>query len=227
MIALGVLITGVIFFIACYIRNFMYITDVRQLETLLHANISTAKLIFWVICFIQPIALPLPEPVTVLAGSAVLGSFTAFILAFTGTSAGIITMFFAARVGGMKIVSKLVSQKQLAQYHEYVEKSEVIVLAALFIFPILPDEIICVGAGLSGVSVRRFMIIGIFCKLVTSFSLAYSLELAATLALTTLQVMMLTSGLTFTIVVLTWLLKRYWFNSNSDQFIAPSTINEK
>lgn len=205
----------------------MYITDARQLETLLHQNISTAKLIFWAVCFIQPIVLPLPEPVTVLAGSAVLGPFTAFILAFTGTSAGIITMFFAARVGGMKIVSRLVNQKQLAQYHDYVEKSEVIVLAALFIFPILPDEIICVGAGLSGVSVRRFIIIGVFCKLVTSFSLAYSLQLAATLALTSFQVIMLTSGLAFTIVVFSWLLKKYWFKPNRDELSFPEPVRNE
>lgn len=227
MIAVGALITAIIFFIACYIRNFMYITDPRELESLLNANISMAKLIFWVICFIQPIALPLPEPVTVVAGSSVLGSFTAFILAFSGTSAGIITMFFAARIGGMKIVSKLVNQKQLTRYHEYVEKSEVIVLAALFIFPILPDEIVCVGAGLSGVSVRRFMIIGIFSKLVTSFSLAYSIELAAVLSLTASQIVVITSGLAFTVVVLTLLIKRYWLEKDAVDVDYSSTIDEK
>lgn len=174
-------------FVTLYISSFLVITDAIGFENFLRQNIATSIYIYFIICFAQPIILPLPEMLTVVAASAVLGSFTAFIVGFFGTILGIITMFFLSRIGGMKIVEKLVNKKHLEQYHQYVQKNELLILALLFIIPILPDEIICVGAGVSGVSVKRFLSIAIFSKIVTSFSLAYSIELASALSLTTTQ----------------------------------------
>jgi uncharacterized membrane protein YdjX (TVP38/TMEM64 family) len=181
-------------FLTFYISSFLVITDAIGFENFLRQNISTAKYIYFAICFAQPIILPLPEMVTVVAASAALGSFTAFILGFFGTILGIITMFFVSRIGGMKIVKRLVNEKHLEKYHQYVQKNELLILALLFIIPILPDEIICVGAGVSGVSVKRFLSVAIFSKIVTSFSLAYSIELASALSLTASQLMVFVSA---------------------------------
>ncbi|WP_416728786.1 TVP38/TMEM64 family protein [Fictibacillus sp. JL2B1089] len=151
--------------------------DNKGLETILNENMELAKLIYFSVCYAQPIILPVPEIVTVVAGSAALGPFTAFILGFMGAVLGILTMFYLSRTFGMKLVQRLVNEKQLDQYHRFVKKNETWILILLFIVPVLPDEIICVGAGVSGVIVKRFVIIAVLGKLLTTFSLAYSLRL--------------------------------------------------
>jgi len=170
----------IVFFILIaiyYITRFMILTDSYGLEYMLQQNIEHAFFLFLGICFLQPIMLPLPEPVTVLAGSTVLGSSWAFFASYLGTSLGIITMFTITRHGGEKILEKKNNNKALARYYKYVEKYGQWVLTALLIFPVLPDEVICLGAGLSQMSHQKFIPIVIIAKLITSFSLSYLPEL--------------------------------------------------
>lgn len=177
-----------------YVTKFLIITDEYGMEELFRNNIDTAKRIYMLLCFLQPIALPVPEAVTVVAGSAVFGPLQAFVLAFTGTLLGIVVMFAASRVGGMKLVAKLVQPAKLERYHRYVAKNETLIMALLFMIPVLPDEIICVGAGISGVKVKRFVLVAAVSKLITSFLLAYSVYLTEWLNLTPTQLVFVVSG---------------------------------
>lgn len=149
----------------------------KDLEHLFEQNIYFAKLLYFLICFLQPIALPLPEAVTILAGSSVFGSFYGFLIGFTGTILGIMTMFTLSRRIGIKLASKI-NERKLQKYKGYIQRGEVIALFVLFVFPVLPDEVICIGAGLTGVSKGKFFVVAFFSKLVTSLSLAYSVQLA-------------------------------------------------
>ncbi len=167
-----------------YFTKFVALTDTYGIENVLRAYEPSAKFIFFLICLVQPIILPIPEAVTIGAGSAVFGPFSAAILGFIGTMSGIIAMFFIARYGGQKLISKLVKEKHLNKYKAYVGKNETTILILLFIIPILPDEIICVGAGIGAVAFRKFFIIASIAKLLTSTLLAYSVHLAQLLPLT-------------------------------------------
>ena len=51
----------------------------------------------------------------------------------------------------------------------------------MFIFPVLPDEIVCVGAGIVGINFKTFIIIAILSKTITIFSYAYSIQIAEVL----------------------------------------------
>ena len=201
--------------IAClifYATKLMVLTDANGLESVLGGSTLMGKLLFFLICFLQPIVLPLPEVVTVSAGSAVLGSFTAAYVSFFGTVSGIAVMYLIARMGGQKLALKLVKEKHLNSYQEYVKKNETAILFLLFIIPILPDEIICLGAGIGGVSFRRFILIASLSKLLTVSSLSYSVDLAKTLSLTGQEVISavsLTAGGLFILSILVkWVLKK-------------------
>ncbi|MGG4492273.1 TVP38/TMEM64 family protein [Metabacillus idriensis] len=167
-----------------YSTRFMVMMDANGIESVLGGNKLLAKLVFVLLCFLQPIILPLPEALTVPAGSAVFGSFTAAYLSFFGTISGIAVMFLLARLGGQKLALKFVKEKHLRSYQAYLGKNETAILFLLFIIPVLPDEIICMGAGLSGVAFRRFFMVASISKLLTASSLSYSLELAKALSLT-------------------------------------------
>ena len=172
-----------------YVTKVVVFTDVYGFEGLLKEHLQTAKYIFFFISFAQPILLPIPEAVTIPGASAVFGPGVAAAIAFPGTMLGISAMFFAARYGGRKFISKFIKEQQLEKYQQYVSKNETLIMFLLFIIPILPDEIICVGAGIGQVSPKRFLLIASISKFLTATLLAYSVELAERLSLTPPQLM--------------------------------------
>ncbi|WP_215025817.1 VTT domain-containing protein [Bacillus sp. ISL-39] len=191
-----------------YVTKVVVFTDAYGFEGLLKEHLQTAKYIFFFISFAQPIILPIPEAVTVPGASAVFGPAVAAAIAFLGTLLGITAMFFAARYGGRKFISRFIKEEQLRKYQHYVSKNETMIMFLLFIIPILPDEIICVGAGIGQVSPKRFLLIASISKLFTATLLAYSAELAKTLSLTPSQLMFGFSAIVFTLFGITVLTKK-------------------
>jgi uncharacterized membrane protein YdjX (TVP38/TMEM64 family) len=172
-----------------YVTTVMVFTDAYGFEGLLKEHLQIAKYIFFFISFAQPILLPIPEAVTIPGASAVFGPAVAAAIAFPGTLLGISAMFFAARYGGRKFISKFIKEEQLEKYQQYVAKNETLIMFLLFIIPILPDEIICVGAGIGQVSPKKFLLIASISKFLTATLLAYSVGLAERLSLTAPQLM--------------------------------------
>ncbi|WP_254178779.1 TVP38/TMEM64 family protein [Cytobacillus oceanisediminis] len=182
-----------IVFTTFYLTKILVLTDAYGLERMLREYEAEGKLIFFLVCFLQPILLPLPEAVTLPAGSAVYGPAAAAFLGFTGTLSGIIVMFLTARIGGLKLVSRFIKERHLIKYQKYMEKNENTILMLMFVIPILPDEIICVGAGMGGVSFKKFLGIAFISKMLTSLLLAYSLSLANALSLSGSQLLLVVS----------------------------------
>ncbi|MFD9625889.1 TVP38/TMEM64 family protein [Peribacillus muralis] len=193
--------------IAClvfYTTKLLVLTDANGLTSILGGSTLMGKLLFFLICFLQPIVLPLPEVVTVSAGSAVFGPFTAAYLSFFGTISGIAVMYLIARIGGQKLALKFVKEKHLISYQMYVKKNETAILFLLFIIPVLPDEIICLGAGIGGVSFRRFFLIASLSKLMTATTLSYSVELAKSLSLSGQELFSIVSLTAGGLFILSW-----------------------
>jgi uncharacterized membrane protein YdjX (TVP38/TMEM64 family) len=206
-------VVGIVF----YASQFLVFVDQYGVERLLTNHIATAKLLFFLICLFQPIFLPLPEALTIPAGSAVIGSFSGALIGFLGSTLGIVIMYFLARIGGLKLVSKFVKERQLNKYQEYVKKNETIILTLMFIIPILPDEIICVGAGISKVSFKKFLLIASISKLITSSLLSYSVYLAKFFSLTTSQIALTSSIVIACILSLSFMIKKSIKRTNSKE----------
>jgi len=199
--------TGAIWLIYVVYRIIVF-TDVYGMEALLAERRAAASWIYFAICYAQPILLPIPEAVTVLAGSTILGAPQAMILGFVGTMLGVGTMFYLARIGGTKLVSRLIKAEQLDKYHRFVRKNETFIMGLLFVIPVLPDEIVCVGAGVSGVTPRKFLLIAAISKLATSFLLAYSVEVAEMLSMSPSQAMIALSVAIGAMLLVVYLFKR-------------------
>lgn len=202
-----------------YVKEILPLFSTAAIKDLLQKYNSAARLIYFIICFLHPILLPLPEAFTVSMGSAMFGSLTSLCLSFTGSVFGIVVMYFIAKVGGQKLVLKIVKEHRLRRYQEYVGKNETTILALLFIIPVLPDEIICVGAGISGVSFKRFLVIATISKLITSSVLSYSVYFTKSLSLTSSEIILLCSGVIAVILVATVVLKKLLKRKNVQKVI--------
>ena len=208
LFSLHFFISILILLIVYYVSGFVVLTDTYGLEKVLTQYGTAAKFVYLLICLAQPIVLPIPEAITVGAGSAVFGSFQAAWLSFSGTFSGILIMYSLARYGGSKIVSKFVKERHLEQYRNYVKKNETFIMGILFIVPVLPDEIICMGAGISRVSMKRFVIIAALSKLFTSFALAYSVKLAGYFEISNTQFMIDLTAIITVIFLVSYFSKR-------------------
>lgn len=171
------LLAALALLILYYLNKFSILMDTYGIEAILTENKSIAMLIYFSICFLQPIVLPLPEPVTLMAGSSVFGPATGAFLGFSGTILGILTMFYLGRLASHKFINRFIDESKLLKFNKFIEKNEALMLLGLFILPILPDEIICIGAGLGRINPYKFIIVAIVSKLITSISLSYSLSL--------------------------------------------------
>lgn len=171
------LILFIILISLCAFLKIDNISDQHSLVDILMENKEQSMLIYFFVCFLQPIVLPLPEPVTVMAGSLVFGRFNGAIIAFVGTVLGIISMFLFSRYASQKLIKNIISKDKLQKFNHYIKKNETLIILLLFILPILPDEVICVGTGITKINGYKFIIIAIISKLITSFTLSYSIEL--------------------------------------------------
>ena len=148
------------------------------------------SLIYFLICFIQPIILFTPEMVTITGGSLTLGTFKGFIIGYFGILVGIITMYFIGRFAQQWIMRSLGKEELFKKYTSLVEKNGDVIIGLLFLLPILPDNIICAGSGISRVSLKKFIFIAAMSKLITTFIYAYSIELANIFPVTKLQLIL-------------------------------------
>ncbi|MGL5574256.1 MAG: TVP38/TMEM64 family protein [Sarcina sp.] len=164
---ISILVFSVILFLLSCISIFGILIKENGVKSVLESYGGFGRVIYFIICFLQPIILPLPEPITITAGNLVFGKLIGFILGFLGTVLGIVTMFTISRVGNKKLKLNIINSKNLEKYNKLVEKNETFILIILFIFPILPDEIICIGAGLGLIKFKKFLLIAIFSKLFT------------------------------------------------------------
>lgn len=164
------LFLGLFILILFAIFSFALFKDLIEengIENTLNSYEHFGKVIYFAICFLQPIILPLPEPLTITTGNIVFGKVIGYILGFSGTILGIITMFIIARFSKNKFNLNLINSKNLEKYNNLVSKNETFILFLLFIFPILPDEVICIGAGLSPIKFKKFAFVALLSKFIT------------------------------------------------------------
>lgn len=161
MPAVFALALAVIIFKA-YVMN-----DGPSLVAMLEQNLFMGKIIYFSLCFVTPYIVFMSEPFTIMTGNTVFNTFWAFVLGYGGTIGGILSLFMLVRKKGNKYIKKLIKEKELEKYREFVGRNEGVYLAFLFVFPILPDGVICGGAGLSDIKWKKFMIIALVSKFFT------------------------------------------------------------
>lgn len=176
ILSIGISLINIAIIFGYYVSIIYSVMKHLNFQNILSRYRNKAAFIYFVISFLQPIVLPLPDPITVMAGSSVLGAFKGAAFGFSGTVLGIISMYFFVRATGSKFIEKFVSGSQIEKFNNYIKKNEFIVILLLFILPILPDEAICIGAGLINLNPYKFITVAIISKMITAFSLSYSVQ---------------------------------------------------
>lgn len=156
--------------------NMGLFTDEEKLSTFMHASGAWAPIFFIGIQIIQTVIQIIPGALTIPAGSMIFGNWYGFFLNFVGIMVGSIFNFWIARKYGRKIVLALGGQSFYNKYMPYLNgKGFERVFAFGMIFPISPADALCMVAGVSEMSFKRFMFWLSIGKPITLFIYGYGL----------------------------------------------------
>lgn len=121
-------------------------------------------LCFFLVQILSVIFAPIPSNVIAAAGGLLFGTLPAFLITFCAVVSGSLFTFSLARILGQKFVDRFVSQKLSKKYQSVLQTKAPIFLILAFLFPFFPDDMLCILAGLTSISVRRFALIVLFTR---------------------------------------------------------------
>lgn len=107
---------------------------------------------------------PIPSNITAAAGAYLFGLWPSFLLTWGAVALGSAIVFGLARVLGQKFVGGFVSEKLSEKYLDVIRRKRDVFLLLAFLFPFFPDDILCILAGLTDISFRRFILLVVIAR---------------------------------------------------------------
>ncbi len=132
------------------------------------------SVLFVLLQFLQVVILPIPSTVTVLAGVALFKPLYASLLSLLGIMLGSLTAFLVGKYAGSRVVAWIIGEDTLQKWLKKVKGKDKLLLSAMFLLPVFPDDVLCFVAGLSSMSVWLFLGIIFFSRVLSIFTTSYS-----------------------------------------------------
>lgn len=138
---------------------FQAASSLEGLRTYISRFAPFSYLFFFLVQFLSVVLAPIPSNITAAAGGVLFGTWPAFLLTFGAVATGSVLVFCLARVLGRDFADRIVSQKLSEKYQTILRAKAPVFLTLAFLFPFFPDDMLCILAGLTSLSVRRFTVI--------------------------------------------------------------------
>lgn len=118
-----------------------------------------SHLMYFIIQLVSVIIAPIPSNITALVGAVMFGFFPAFLLTWGAVVLGSVMVFLLARGLGQRFVHQFVGKKVSDKYLEVIQRKRDVFLFLAFLFPFFPDDLLCILAGLTDLSFKRFLVL--------------------------------------------------------------------
>lgn len=135
-------------------------------------------IVFTLVQVIQVVLPIIPGGMVSLSGQIVFGYVWGFVYNYVGITIGSIIAFFLARRYGEFFVKCFVSDETYEKYLGWTrnENRFAWILGILFFLPAAPDDILCMIAGLTTLSFKKFIIIFLPTKAVSTFAFTWLMQ---------------------------------------------------
>ncbi|EOL41874.1 hypothetical protein RV11_GL001538 [Enterococcus phoeniculicola] len=172
IIGIGISIALTIYFI-----NLGVFKDINALRGLVGDSVILGPVIFMLIQVLQVVIPIIPGGISSAAGVLIFGPTAGFIYNYVGICLGSVIIFLLGRRYGKPFILSMISDKTYNKYIGWLDnQSRFEKLFALAIFlPVAPDDALCLMAGLTNMSTKRFTLIILLAKPASIF--LYSLAL--------------------------------------------------
>ena len=118
-----------------------------------------SHLAYFGVQLVSVVVAPIPSNITAAAGAWLFGLWPAFLLTWGAVVLGSAIVFTLARALGQRFVGQLVSERLSEKYLDLIRRKRDVFLALAFLFPFFPDDILCILAGLTDISFKRFFLL--------------------------------------------------------------------
>lgn len=173
-------ILGTLFLIGLilYFLSQGYFTDSTKLQALLNQTGIFAPLLFILLQIFQVIIPIIPGGASSALGIVAFGPIWGFVYNYAGLVIGSILAFLLVKRYGKTFILKVCDQKTHDKYIGWLDKGKKFdrFFAAAIFFPCAPDDILCMIAGLTSMTLKKFSMIIILGKPLAL--LAYSFGLS-------------------------------------------------
>ncbi len=139
------------FFAAC--------TSPEAMRAYIDRSAPYAHLFFFLLQFLSVVLAPIPSNISAAAGGMLFGTWTAFWLTFSAVVVGSLSVFWLARTLGQNFADRIVSRRLSQKYQDVIRSKTSVFLLLAFLFPFFPDDILCILAGLTKITFRKFTVI--------------------------------------------------------------------
>ena len=172
IIGLGLSIALTIYFI-----NLGVFKDINALRGMVGNSVILGPIIFMLLQILQVVIPIIPGGISSAAGVLIFGPYLGFVYNYVGISIGSVIIFLLGRRYGKPFILSMVSDKTYDKYIGWLDnQSRFEKLFALAIFlPVAPDDALCLMAGLTNISVKKFTLIILLAKPLSIF--LYSMAL--------------------------------------------------
>lgn len=123
-----------------------------------------SHLLFFLVQFLSVVFAPIPSNFVAAAGGALFGTVPGFLITFTAVASASLLTFSLARALGRDFTDRIVSKKLSEKYQDILRAKAPVFLVLAFLFPFFPDDMLCILAGLTDLSLRRFALIVVLAR---------------------------------------------------------------
>lgn len=134
-------------------------TSAENIKAYIEHSAPWSHLVFFFLQLVSSVVAPIPSNITALAGGLLFGTVPAFLLTWSAVTLGSLVVFFLARALGQDWVGRFVGRKLSARYLDVLRRKRDTFLFLAFLFPFFPDDILCILAGLTEISWKRFLLL--------------------------------------------------------------------
>lgn len=155
-----VIIFAIIIFSTGFLDILLNAEDGEQLYHALEARFgNNLYLALIIIQFLQVTFIPIASSIVTAAGFYLCGQNIGLTILFCciGLWLGSLFAFFLGRVFGVRLVKWVAGEKMLIKYNKFLKGKDKVMLGYMFMFPIYPDDVLCLIAGLTTMSYREFI----------------------------------------------------------------------
>ena len=142
------------------------LTDSTKLELLIKSFGVMAPVFFLTLQIIQVIIPIIPGGITCGIGIILFGPFCFFIFNYTGSMIGSIIAFLMVKHYGHDFILKFTDQQTYDKYIGWLDKGNKFnkLFALAILVPGFPDDLLCMIAGLTSMSLKKYIFIIATCK---------------------------------------------------------------
>lgn len=142
-----------------------WLTDPEGVRAFFLAFGPLAAVAFVVVQAAQVVVAPLPGQLLGFVGGLLFGVVVGTALSLLGATIGTYVAVRLARRYGRPAVERLVAPATIDQFDAAVERRGLLALFLVFLVPGLPDDAICLVAGLTRLDVRRVLLVSLVGRL--------------------------------------------------------------